>query len=345
MPLVAMILGMLSGCGGGSFTSFTSDEKFHHRETLAAWFSGEAYVVLEDGSLWEVSPDKTNGKMQTKRIESIPDAMYVADGKIQSRRIENIRDVWHITSRSFSLVALTRQGKMITVRQIFGRNQVFDVEQPLLGYVGRTRGLLLTTTGLTEVPEFGKQRISAVGKDVVDMTVEEGYSLALKSDGTVWGAFPQNITPDPVQVAGLPKIVQIASAEVMGFALGVDGSWWVWEADTHTPGYVPKARRVTGVPSDLKRIDLAQAIDAQGNVFQVERNALGSSDVKSDGPVQAIAVPGLPCPVSSAAHLLDSPFKFISCQDGRLFYNTTQYEKQYVQVVGLGKVAVPKSPR
>lgn len=79
--------------------------------------------------------------------------------------------------------------------------------------------------------------------DVIAVTGGEAISLALKSDGTVWawgnddygqsgpnGTVKTN-TLAPVQVTGLPPIVQIASGWATNYARGVDGSLWAWGLD------------------------------------------------------------------------------------------------------------------
>jgi len=85
---------------------------------------------------------------------------------------------------------------------------------------------------LNPVPVQGLAQVTAVG-------TRGNYSLALKSDGTVWsggeneygqlgdGTFVDRFTP--VQVQGLTGVTVVVAGGIHGMALKSDGSVWAWD--------------------------------------------------------------------------------------------------------------------
>jgi alpha-tubulin suppressor-like RCC1 family protein len=79
----------------------------------------------------------------------------------------------------------------------------------------------------------------ALAPDVVQATGGDGFSVAVRADGTVWtwgsnesGQLGDGSTAPfrtaPGQVPGLPRIRQVAAAVQSVLAAGVDGSVWAW---------------------------------------------------------------------------------------------------------------------
>lgn len=74
--------------------------------------------------------------------------------------------------------------------------------------------------------------------NIIDISAGQGYSLALKSDGTVlaWGRNSRGQLGDgswlnrsfPVQVSDLQDVIQIVAGQSMSLALSKDGTLWGW---------------------------------------------------------------------------------------------------------------------
>jgi alpha-tubulin suppressor-like RCC1 family protein len=165
--------------------------------------------------------------------------------------------------------------------------------------------------------------------------VSAGFAsvLALKSDGTVWAwgdnsygqagpgapapgegnAHPSVTTP--VQVTGLPAVVQISAGDGFGIALAADGSVWVWgnglwdtpgpRQDRRTPARVPVLANVAQVEAGYHH---ALALDSAGRVWGwgfspngqagTHRTLGGNPMTFGATPLQ---IPGLPAGVSQIA--------------------------------------------
>ena len=95
-----------------------------------------------------------------------------------------------------------------------------------------------TTTSYAPVQVIDPSDVSGCLTGVVAVAAGAEYSLALKSDGTVWswghnnygqlGSGDTNTHITPVQVSGLSGVVAIAAGYEHGAALKSDGTVWVW---------------------------------------------------------------------------------------------------------------------
>ena len=113
-----------------------------------------------------------------------------------------------------------------------------------------------------------------------------GTSLALKSDGTVWGwgssftgALGEGISSNvltPVKVAGIANVVQIDLGEGHSLALKPDGTVWAW-GDNFYGQLGDGSRSSNKTPTQVAGLN---------NVMQVFAAAVGSFALKSDGTVQ-----------------------------------------------------------
>jgi len=127
--------------------------------------------------------------------------------------------------------------------------------------------------------------------NVVQVSAGGGYfdggtSLALKSDGTVWGwgssfagALGEGISSNvltPIKVAGIANVVQIALGEGHSLALKPDGTVWAWGDNFY--GQLGDGSRFSN--------DRPTQVAGLNNVVQVLAGAVGSFALKSDGTVQ-----------------------------------------------------------
>ncbi|NTU98722.1 RCC1 repeat-containing protein [Candidatus Falkowbacteria bacterium] len=162
--------------------------------------------------------------------------------------------------------------------------------------------------------------------DVVDIAAGYNFSLALKSDGTVWawgynanGRLGDNTVTDrktPVQVLGvlgsstLSNIIAIAAGQDHSLALKSDGTVWAW-------GYNANGRLGDNTATDRKTPVQVLGLGGSGlltGVLKISAGYMHSLALKSDGTVWAWGYNG----------------------NGRLGDNTTTERRTPVQVLGVG---------
>lgn len=130
--------------------------------------------------------------------------------------------------------------------------------------------------------------------DVKAVAGGDGFSLALKKDGTVWawggnsdgrlGDGTKSYISGPVQVAGLENVTAIASQWAHSFALKADGTVWGWgnNADGQLGGSDPVL-----VPRQMAGLTDVIAIEAGGrhSLFLKADGTLWGLGRNDDGPV------------------------------------------------------------
>ncbi len=148
---------------------------------------------------------------------------------------------------------------------------------------------------------------------IIAVAAGEGFSLAIKSDGTVW-AWGRNLSgqlgqgnydskegaahPKPVQVKGLTNISAVAAGSEHALALTSDGSVWSWGSNSRGTLGQPALRKpnvtIRGPGPDGREQVIREAIlcttpapiaGIQGKVTAISACCLGSLALTSDGVV------------------------------------------------------------
>ncbi|MEK3698235.1 hypothetical protein NYE33_14835 [Paenibacillus sp. FSL R10-2199] len=97
----------------------------------------------------------------------------------------------------------------------------------------------------TNVQRATPVAVSGLTSGIIAVAAGSNQSLALKSDGTVWG-WGQIYGTTPVSISGLSGIVAIASSNMRGMALKSDGTVWTWSNGV-TPSQVAGVSGITAI--------------------------------------------------------------------------------------------------
>lgn len=176
--------------------------------------------------------------------------------------------------------------------------------------------------------------------------VEAGtyYSVALRSDGSVW-TWGRNLYgelgiekkvsiirfPTPLRLPNLSKIIGISVDGDTGYQLGVqsDGTVWEWGRDLHVyqTSILPrKVKGITGAVAITSSGDIASALLKDGTVVTWLR--LGSED---DSQVKAFPVSGLQN-VASIKH--DGRYGYAITKDGSVYAWLSKVDANQKLVMG-----------
>lgn len=207
-----------------------------------------------------------------------------------------------VSAGGYHTVAAKADGTVVT----WGRNSY--------GQLGGGESLSLTR------PYPGSPLATLSG--VRDVSAGIWHTIALKSDGTVWGwgANPQGMIGNgttstqvtPVQASGLTDAIAIAAGDRHSLALKADGTVWAWGlnasgqlgrgvgnyTDSLVPVQVSGLIDVIAIAAGGKR---SMALKKDGTVWAWGLNANATSDTSATASPVPIQVPGLADVVAIAA--------------------------------------------
>ncbi len=269
------------GLGNGTTSSTTPVRLASFAGTVAAIATGGSHslVLKSDGTVWAWGFDfGTTPELQS----GFSGTVALAGGVTHSLALRNDGTVW-----------------------ARGRNTY--------GQLGTGN----TTTSYTPVQVIDSSDSSGNLTGVVAVAAGGDYSLALKSDGTVWswgmnnygqlgiGSSDNDPHSTPVQVSGLSGVAAIAAGYEHGLALKSDGTVWVWgHNDHHQLGNgsttdSPTPRQVSGfltVAAIATSCVAAHTLALKGdgtlwgwglnNAGQLGFGVTGSTPTQLDGPSQ-----------------------------------------------------------
>ncbi|RKG63785.1 hypothetical protein D7V80_29310 [Corallococcus sp. CA054B] len=155
-------------------------------------------------------------------------------------------------------------------------------------------------TGSTATSESIPAQVPGL-TDIVAVSAGNGYSLALRSDGMLFGwgdnTSGQLASEDrgttrrtPVVVEGLPRIASIATMNVYSLGLGVDGTVWNWGNGRTLPSRVDVPPGISAVAAEYTH---GVALHETGTVFtwstSLSAGATAPTRIDSLSDVVAIA--------------------------------------------------------
>lgn len=209
--------------------------------------------------------------------------------------VQGLNDVVDVAGGSYHSVAATADGS-VWAWGYNGSGQLGDTTTVSSSAPQRTQGV----ADVTAVAAGGLPGAS-------------GHSLALRSDGTVWGwgdnrrgqlgNGTQDHTSAPVQVSGLADVVAIAAGGDNSYALSADGSVWAWGDNSFGQLGTPALKRTSAVPVQVSIADVvsiaagdahALAVRSDGSTWAWGNNnsaQLGSTTAKTAST--PAPVPGL----------------------------------------------------
>ena len=120
-------------------------------------------------------------------------------------------------------------------------------------------------------------QVSGLTGTFIAIAAGPGHSLALRSDGTVWG-WGSNSTGQlgngttsggpvytPVQASGLTNVVGIAAGQAFSLAVKADGTVWGWGSNFNNALGLPSGTFSVSTPVQISGINGVQKISAGGS--------------------------------------------------------------------------------
>jgi alpha-tubulin suppressor-like RCC1 family protein len=213
---------------------------------------------------------------------------------------------------------------------------------------------------------FSKTPVQAKGlNNVIAVAAGENFSMALKSDGTVWawgdnrcGQLGDGTTTNrgtPVQVKELNNVIAIACGKTHSLAIKADGTVWAWGNNqsgqlgngSKTGSVIPvNVTGLSGIIAVAGSIDFSVALKSDGtvwvwgqnNLVELGNNTPLNMDHTIPAPVNGLnGVTAIACGASVCTVIKTdgTVWGWGDNQYGQLGTGNTQVYKTVVQVVGL----------
>ncbi|WP_341283107.1 fibronectin type III domain-containing protein [Paenibacillus sp. FSL H8-0537] len=189
-----------------------------------------SYALKKDGTVWTWGQFINNYNVSLV----VPQRMYGMEGISQ------------ISASTTKFAALKNDGTVLVVGSTSGNPAQMSIPEKVSTIVVEDKVLALTESGKVWAwsgPNTGNNPTEVAGlSGIVGVAVGGVFSLALKSDGTVWGwgrntqgqlgdgTITDRVTP--VKVNGLTGVKSIYAGVASSAAIKQDGSVWTWGGNT-----------------------------------------------------------------------------------------------------------------
>ncbi len=199
---------------------------------------------------------------------------------------------------------------MVAISQGFLHSLVLKNDGTVWGWGDNSAGEL----GITGFPNGQPKPVQVAGiSDVVAIAAGYNYSLAIKSDGTVWawgsqadgelgnGVSSGNALTTPTQIAALSGVVAIAAGyDNHSLALKSDGTVWAWGSNgngalgngANMDSSVPiQVSGLTGMVAIAAGYEFSLALKSDGTVWSWGQNGFGALGTGTTAPPQIHLLP------------------------------------------------------
>ncbi len=317
--LVAVVCIFLSGCNNGSnLAEIESDTEkvvmISSGSTVTFTVGSHSLALKSDGTVWgwgrnkygQLGDDTTESSITPVQVLSLTDVIEISAGASYSLALKSDGTVWAWGDNQYG-----KLGHGIKVNNEYAPVQVVGLTDVVAISAGATHSLVVRADGTVwgwglknsgalgdgttpHINEYSNKPVQAVGLvDVVAVSAGgRGYSLAVKSDGTVWAwgnnfdgqlgigtsGWGKDLSKNkPIQVVGLTEVVAVSAGDSHSLALKSDGTVWAWGPNGH--GQIGTGSTET----ELLPVQVLSLTD----VIEISAGASYSLAVKSDGTVWA----------------------------------------------------------
>nr|WP_255570868.1 S-layer homology domain-containing protein [Cohnella sp. CFH 77786] len=337
-------------------------------------------ALRDDGTVWLWGSNEENQIGEVTRQSAVPvqttvtNAVYAAAGERYSLAVKDDGTVW--------AWGLNQKGKLgdgtttdrpspVQVQGLSGVVAVAAGENHSMAI--RSDGTVWTWgwnaygqlgDGTVDIaPDYKTTPVQAAGlTDIVAVSAGSSFSLALKSDGTVWawgynggnqlGDGTTNPSSTPKKVSDLTGVVAISAGGTLGMAVKADGTVWAWGFGTIGDGTISSSTpKQVSVINDIAAVSTAirtMVSDNNGAVWTWGNNSSGQlgngTTESSDTPLQVPGLSGVIAVSAGTGHSMalkndGTVWAWGANWRGQLGDGTTTNRLSPLQVPGLSGVA------